>query len=193
MAAGREPISRLVRRAPTGPEVAAPHDRLRQLDRCAFAHQRRRGTMRSLRAGLSGKRASLRRRARVVDAHAHSARESDATAAAAYVSWRSGQRGQQPCVMGRWSSSGMTTVQAPGHPPAGLALAGATAAHGLAGTTGAPCAVRSAAARRISGGMRGGGGGRVMTADNGAGYVPRSAAGVAHAPVEFTVHRTIAS
>ena len=89
-----------------------------------------------------------------------------------HVSWRSGHRGQQPFVMGRWSPSGTTTAQAPGHPPAGLALARATAsaAHGLAGrprrhpAQGAACPVRGAAASGISGGLGGGGGWRVTTA-----------------------------
>jgi hypothetical protein len=57
-AAGRKPSPGLVRRAQTrtGPEVAALHDRLRQLSRCAFAHQRRMGDhAQSARRRLGGK------------------------------------------------------------------------------------------------------------------------------------------
>ena len=78
MAAGHEPSPGRVRRAQTGPEVAALHDRLRQLSRCAFAHQRRTMNHAQFARRRLGERASLRRRTFVVDAHALS--ESDATA-----------------------------------------------------------------------------------------------------------------
>jgi hypothetical protein len=55
----------------------ALHDRLRQLSRCAFAHQRRVMNHAQFARRRLGEKASLRRRTFVVDAHAHS--ESEAT------------------------------------------------------------------------------------------------------------------